>query len=126
MMKNFRFHYTVYEAAYYVEARASEGSGFIEIDWENHEVVSCLYKPSKITLLHHYIFTITSVDTHRAYRKNSDMYEDDEIREIENTLQTYGVQVGSFAEFKSRNLFDPNDLPEVFYSWFLEIGRAHV
>ena len=73
----------------------------IEVGWDNPDVLNCLVKYSKISLLHHYIWAMISTWVSRDYRKNSDCYDMEEITDIEDTLKAYGIPHESFESYCS-------------------------
>lgn len=115
----FVFH-RIYEMASLVEACVSNSASFIEINWENPNVIKCVSKFSKTSVLHYYIFAMISVEERRDLRKNHDIYEDsEEAREnIEADLQAYGIDYLTYSDFLSTNVGDvAEDFP--FRQWFL-------
>lgn len=114
----FIFHRT-YEMASLVEDCASSSSSFIEINWESPEVIKCVSKFSKTSLLHYYIYAMISVEERRAFRKNADLYEDeDAIEALEAFLQAYGIDFLTYSDFLSTNTSDIAYYSP-FWQWFL-------
>jgi hypothetical protein len=116
--KDFRFHYVVYELASMVEGSADAPYSFVEINWKAPPVIKSLCRFSKNSILHYYIFVTTAVYFRRDYRKNADSYEEDEIAEIEDLFQTYGVKLTSYEEFYERRKTKLDEADQVFYQWF--------
>ncbi len=102
-----------------VEACVSDSSSFIEIGWENSDVLRCVAECSKTSVLHYYIYAMISVEKRRDYRKNDDFYEDsEEARErVEENLVAYGIDHLPYSEFLSIGARDAaEDSP--FLHWF--------
>jgi hypothetical protein len=119
--EDFQFYY-VYEKAALVEECVYEGWHFMEMGWGSPNVLQCLQTFSKVTLLHHYIYAVIAVETRRHYGKNSDMFEEDDIQQIEDIFDVYDIEIEAFKSFATRNNIDLDecDFPRVFYSWFTE------
>lgn len=116
--RQFIFHRT-YEMASLVEACVSNSSSFIEMDWDNPDVLKCLSEFSKTSLLHHYIYAMISVEERRDLRKNNDIYEDseDERARVEETLRAYGINFLPYSKFLPALLVNEGeDFP--FRQWF--------
>src|SRR6476619_6942727 len=91
----------VYELAHIIEQTIESPRSFIEVGWDHPEVVEKVYKCSKLSLLHCYIYSMIFVEKHREYRKNSDLYDDQDIAEIERTLAEYEIAFVPFAIWKA-------------------------
>ena len=70
--RQFVFHRT-YEMASLVEACVSNSASFIEIDWENPDILKCISESSKTSMLHYYVYGMVSVEERRDLWKNEDM-----------------------------------------------------
>lgn len=118
--RNFIFRH-VYDMAALVEECVYDPMSFVEIDWSNDDVLDCLINFKKISLLHHYIFAMISVEHRREYRKNEDFYEDSEgIRdEIQETLKTYGISFTPYDEY-IESLPNKSEDDYFFHKWFRE------
>lgn len=111
--------YHVYEKAALVERCVYEDVHFMEMGWDDPNVLQCLQTFSKVTLLHHYIYAVIAVETRRYYRKDSD---DIDIQQIEDIFDVYGLKIEPFESFATRNNIDLDecDFSSVFYSWFIQ------
>jgi HNH endonuclease len=56
----------------------------------------------------------------RDYRKNSDLYEQSDIAEIEATFQEYGIKLLPFETFYKEQKKDSKNLDEAFYEWYCD------
>jgi hypothetical protein len=116
--RQFVFHRT-YEMASLVEACVSNSSSFIEIDWQNPDVLKCVSEFTKTCLLHYYIYAMISVEERNDFSDNDDIYEDseEERERIEAALQAYNIDHLPYSEFRSTNAGDTTeDFP--FRQWF--------
>jgi len=116
--RQFVFHRT-YEMASLVEACVSNSSSFMEIDWENPDVLKCVSEFSKTSLLHYYIYAMVSVEERRDLLKNDDIYEDseEERENVEAALRAYSIDHLPYSEFLSTSAGDTvEDFP--FRQWF--------
>lgn len=116
--RQFIYHRT-YEMASLIEDCAINSSSFVEIHWEDPEVLKCISGFSKMSLLHYYIYAMISVEESRELMKNHDIYEDsEEAREsVEATFQAYNVKYLPYSDFllaSTHNTVD--DL--LFCKWF--------
>ena len=117
--REFVFH-KLYDMAAMVEASSDVPSSIGELDWENHNVMSCLVRYNKSSLLHYYIYAMISVSDFEEFRHRGDLYEETECMrdQIENTLAAYGV------EFIPYNIcfasLDPGEKKDyTYFEWFL-------
>lgn len=115
--RQFIFHRT-YEMASLVEACAVNSSSFIEIDWEKPEVLKCLVDFSKTSLLHHYIYSMISVNERENIFDRDDIYEDseEERESIEVAFQAYGIDFLPYSRFLLDNTDGQGDF--LFRKWF--------
>lgn len=100
-----------------VEACVTNSSSFMEIDWENHEVLRCLVEFSKKSLLHYYIYAMISVNERDNLLERDDVYEDSE-EERENIVadfDAYSVDILPYSRFLLENA-DGEDF--TFRTWF--------
>lgn len=117
-MPEFQF-YHMYHMVSLVEKGIDNWLWLGEISWQNSEVVRSLYKPSKISLLHRYIYAVISVETGRDYRKNEDIYDDPEvIEELESIFSVYNIHIKPFKDFMIQ-IETPNEDEFYFYRWFV-------
>ena len=120
-MRPFHFYQT-YHMASIVESSADYTSSFIEIGWEDSEVLECLARPSKLSLLHHYIFRSICVSKTTKYRDESDLIGIEEIEDLEAAFEAYQIKITSFQKFCKINglsfLSDQFELGERFIEWF--------
>jgi hypothetical protein len=116
----------VYEMAALVEACVENEESLGELGWADREVQLAAAKFSKISLLHRYIYAMIAVEQSRDYRKNADLYEADEIADIEALLQAYEIDYLPYDRFRppipeaevTSRVEDP------FYQWFLSEEAA--
>lgn len=102
-----------------VEEIAGHSPSFIEIPWEEERVLEALIDPSKTSLLHWFIFRSILVYRDREYRKNNDLIEEEDIRDLEAAFSNYGIELQPFDLFCSQNKFeDDEELGEIFYQWY--------
>ncbi len=116
--RQFIFHRT-YEMASLVEACASNSSSFIEIDWDNPNVLKCLSDFSKTSLLHYYIHAMISVEERSNLLDRDDIYEDseEERESIEAALRAYSIDYLPYSKFVATYEASAlEDLP--FRQWF--------
>ena len=109
----------VYDYAALVEACAQSADSLGELGLEeDSDLALRLYKPCKLSLLHEYIFAMIRVEESRHYRKNSDVYEDDDAEQLERVFEEYGIQLVPFSSLDhcSNGVGREND---PFYRWFL-------
>ena len=101
-----------------VEACAVNSSSFIEIDWEKPEVLKCLVDFSKTSLLHHYIYSMISVNERENIFDRDDIYEDseEERESIEVAFQAYGIDFLPYSRFLLDNTDGQGDF--LFRKWF--------
>lgn len=86
-----------------LEACVSNSSSFMEIDWENPDVLKCVSEFSKTSVLHYYIYAMVSVEQRYDLLKNDDIYEEsEEAREsVEAALRAYGIAHLPYSKFLS-------------------------
>jgi hypothetical protein len=116
--RQYIFH-RIYEMASLVESCVSISSSFIEIDWDNPDVLKCLRVFSKTSLLHYYIYAMISVEERHDMRKNDDIYEDsaEERDRVEENLLVYGIDILPYSKFLSTlTASEKEDFP--FRQWF--------
>lgn len=116
----------VYDMAALVEACIETPESLIELDWTDRDARLGTARFTKISLLHRYIFAMIAVEQHREYRKNADLYEEDEIAGLEAQLKAYGIDYLPYADFRSpipeeRAISRAED---PFYQWFLSQEMA--
>ncbi len=101
-VRKFNF-YETYETASWIESAASDISSFIEVPWEDEQVIKALVKYSKISILHFYIYFLLAVIKREEYRDNSyDIFPED-INEFKEVFRTYEI------ELQDEKKFDPYD-----------------
>lgn len=114
--RNFNF-YETYETASWIESAASDISSFIEVPWEDEQVIKALVKYSKISILHFYIYYLLAVIKREAYQDNSYEIFPEDINEFREVFTTYEI------ELQDENNFDPYDDEydenEHFFKWFI-------
>lgn len=116
----------VYEYASLVEQCVESPGYFIEVSWDQADVLDALVKPRKISLLHHFIYSMIWVNTARRYRKNGDLYDKSDASEILKLCREYGIDIIPFKNFCD-NKSEMNRIEEdysakghfPFYLWFL-------
>ena len=115
----YKFHNKAYEMASIVEINATDSALFREIDWEQPETVQSILKPSKICLLHRYIYAAIFTYESAEYRENSDLYWDAciENNDLEETFTIYGISVEPFRQYIAE--LDTKENNNLFYAWFL-------
>lgn len=91
----------VYDMAAMVEECIENEGSLIELDWENPELLRGLAKFSKISILHRYVYAIIAVEHRYEYRKNADMYEAEDVGDIERLFDAYGINYLSYGAFTS-------------------------
>ena len=111
----------VYDMAAMVEECIENEGSLIELDWEDPELLRGLAKFSKISILHRYIYVMIAVEHRHEYRKNADMYEAEDVGDIERLFDAYGINYLSYAAFTSPIAIEEARSPEedLFYQWFL-------
>jgi hypothetical protein len=115
-MKDFHF-YQAYKIASIADEAADEFFFYSEIPWDEHSVLECLTSPSKISILHWYIYRVIYVTTSEEYR-DADFSELEDIKKLEKVFNTYKVELQSFRKFRAAYRSRDNDLSELFYQWF--------
>ncbi|HEX2907840.1 MAG TPA: HNH endonuclease [Phototrophicaceae bacterium] len=124
MIREFKFR-KVYEMASRVELYAFESdSSYGEINWNAPNIVLCICKPLKASILHHYINAVIAVSERENYRDNSDSYceidHDPEVTRLEQIFREYEISVEPFKAYLE-NAY-PNgdtDANDPFYEWFV-------
>lgn len=104
-----------------VEAAIESPESVGEINWGSPEVSATITRFSRISLLHQYIFAMIAVEHRSDYRKNADLFEEEEIGLLEDLLDTYDIEYQPFARFESQ--ISPEHATsradDPFYQWFL-------
>lgn len=108
----------IYSTAALVEEAAHDPESMIELAWDTPSVLSCLARYQKITLLHYYIYAMIAVHMRRDYRKNSDLFEAEDIARLEATLTAYSVDFIRYSDFDGSIPLEVSDLDDAFYRWF--------
>ena len=108
----------IYSTAALVEEAAHDPESMIELAWDTPSVLSCLARYQKITLLHYYIYAMIAVHMRRDYRKNSDLFEAEDIARLEATLIAYSVDFIRYSDFNGSIPLEVSDLDDPFYRWF--------
>lgn len=118
--RTFIFH-QVYDMAAVVEECIDNAGSFGEVDWKNPEVLNCLIDFSKVSLLHHYVYSMIGLEHRHDYRKNSDLYEEsEEMRaEVHGLLEAYGISVQPYEDYVD-SLAEAQENDAWFYHWFLK------
>jgi hypothetical protein len=121
LTKQFVFQ-RVYDMASMVEACLENSDSLMELDWKDQDLLKGIASFSKVSLLHHYIYAMISVEHRYEYRKNADHYEEgpELIQGIEDLLQAYGVPFLPFKEFEPAIPVDEANTQEEcpFHQWF--------
>ena len=110
----------VYNMASIVEVSIEDEETLIELDWQDPKVINEITSFSKISILHRYIYAMVAIRHRYDYRKNSDLYEEEEINKIEDLLTAYKVKYLTYKDFVLATF--PNNIEEdldIFYYWFL-------
>lgn len=118
--KTFKFH-RVYTLVSVVEECLNYSSrSLIEIGWDAPNIVAKLSKPTKLTLLHEYIYAMIAVSQRDDYHHNDDLYDDDEtlVKPLEDDLQIYGISFEPVQKFKQRLDYGDADDERPFRDWF--------
>jgi hypothetical protein len=121
-LKSFLF-YNAYELAHHVQQRAEDPCSFIEVPWDTTPVMQCLIRPSKLTLLHYYVFATIAVYYRYYYRDSSQFFEREDIIKIEDAFKGYNIAylpLDLFAQQQGLPLAD-GELDSTFYRWFREL-----
>lgn len=116
----------VYEYASLVEECVESPDNFIEIFGGQTDVLDALVKPCKVSLLHHFIYSMIRVNTARRYRKDGDLYDESDASELLKICSEYGIDIMSFKNF-CKNKSEMKQVEEFysvkghfpFYLWFL-------
>jgi hypothetical protein len=108
----------IYSTAALVEEAAHDPESMIELAWDTPSILSCLARYQKITLLHYYIYAMIAVHMRRDYRKNSDLFEAEDIARLEATLTAYSVDFIRYSDFDGSIPLEVSDLDDPFYRWF--------
>jgi hypothetical protein len=108
----------IYSTAALVEEAAHDPESKIELAWDTPSVLNCLACYQKITLLHYYIYAMIAVHMRREYRKNSDLFEAEDIARLEATLTAYSVDFIRYSDFDGSIPLEVSDLDDPFYRWF--------
>jgi hypothetical protein len=113
----------VYDMAALVEGSVQDDSSFLELNWDDPELVKSLAAFSKITVLHRYIFAMIAVQYRYDYRKNADIYEESPelIKGTEDWLRAYDIDFLPYSKFQAAIPISQAktraDYP--FHQWFL-------
>ena len=107
------FFHRVYEMADLVATTVENDGGefglFEELDWSSPGVKGCLSRFSKTSLLAHCCFAIIRIYHLRAYRKDSEAFDEDHIQLTEEALGRYAIPFVSFRDFMIAR-FPPKDV----------------
>src|SRR5438067_42860 len=116
----------VYDMAALVEACVDNEESFVELYWEDALFVRGLTRFSRLSVLHHYIYAMISAEHRHAYRKNSDLYEEEQIAALERLLDAYDIAYLPFASFSPSIPADEarSGADDPFYQWFLSQERS--
>jgi hypothetical protein len=118
----------VYDMAAIVEASLAGGDSLMELNCDEPDVRLGIAKPRQISLLHQYIYAVIAIHHRYAYRKNADMYEEDDIAELESLLDAYEIPYGRFEDFdpaiEEASARSRAELP--FYQWFLVVDTCRI
>jgi hypothetical protein len=112
--KEFRFFET-YETASWLEAAATAPESFMEVPWEDRNVVKALGYFSKVSLLHFYIYHLLAVEKRREYQENLYDRMPDEIDDFKNVFKDYKIDLRDENDFQPYG--DDYDEHEHFYLW---------
>ncbi len=111
----------VYDMAAIVEGSLVDRDSLMELNWDEPAVCLGIAKPQQISLLHQYIYAVIAIHHRYEYRKNADMYEEEDIAELEALLDVYEIPHGRFEHFDpviaEASATSRAELP--FYQWFL-------
>lgn len=111
----------VYDMAAIVEASLADRASLMELNWDEPAVRLGIAKPRHISLLHQYIYAVIAIHHRYEYRKNADMYEADDIADIEALLDAYEIPYERFEQFgpviDEASAASRAELP--FYQWFV-------
>lgn len=89
----------------------------MEIPWEDRNVAKALGSFSKVSILHHYIYHLLSVEKRREYRENTYDRSPDEIDDFRKVFKDYQIDLRDEKSFQPYG--DDYDEYEHFYLWFL-------
>jgi hypothetical protein len=111
----------VYDMAAIVEGSLVDRDSLMELNWDEPAVCLGIAKPQQISLLHQYIYAVLAIHHRYEYRKNADMYEEEDIAELEALLDAYEIPHGRFEHFapglEEASATSRAELP--FYQWFV-------
>ncbi|MEO9931615.1 HNH endonuclease [Rhodopirellula bahusiensis] len=110
----FRLH-RAYKSASLIRNSVEAEYGLDELDWTNDNVLGCLAKYSKDTLLHYYIWATIAVQERRYFRKCID--DDDQIDDACDQLRAYDIEFSPFAR-------SDDDEGDEYFLWFLQNEEA--
>jgi hypothetical protein len=115
----------IYDVAAIVEASVNMPSSFMELAWEDPKVLSSLIQYNKISLLHHYIYSMISVNGREDYHHNDDMFEEyaDLRDDIEKTLEAHDIVFVPYERYCS-TLEPVGEDDLLFRRWFLSHEHA--
>jgi hypothetical protein len=104
-----------------VEEYVENEKSLIELNWKYAPLVKGIAIFSKTSILHHYIYSMITIEHRYEYRKNADLYEEPEIDNLQRLLDAYTINYLPYKKFTS-----PMPLKEAksraedpFYQWFL-------
>ncbi|QJT11507.1 HNH endonuclease [Aeromonas sp. 2692-1] len=108
----------IYNYVSIVESCISDSGSFLEVRMEEYnEIANRLQKPDKISILHEYIFAMIRTYISRDYRKNSELYDKEDIDHLIQVFSEYGLSLIPLEEYEiSSEEVDDGDM---FYRWFL-------
>lgn len=106
-----------YELADRVEACLESGDSFLEINWDEPAVQALISKFSRLSLLHHYIFSMIAVTEREYFEQKDDLYEDDPSLFDQDAMlfEEYGIPFVPFRAFGAAN---EESESRRFLSWF--------
>lgn len=108
----------VYDMAALVESSVITHEPMVgELDWSEDYIQETYARFSQISLLHHYIFATIAVYHRRMFRKETDLWEIEDIYSVEGWLEEYSIPFQPFDEWHS--MHPDIDESHQFYQWFL-------
>lgn len=113
-----QFNPQIYFLTSIIEEIVDEESGFFKLDWEESKVTRNIYKPTKVSILQHFIFSNICVYYQRNYRKNSDLIEESDINSLEKNFQQYEVEAISWHDFRKQHFSGIEFDEQMFFNWF--------
>lgn len=111
----------VYDMAALVEECIDNDESLTELDWNDPDLLLGIAKFFRISLLHRYIYAMIAAEHRHEYRSNADLYETEEISNLQRLFDVYCIGYVPYDKFTSP--IPPEEATsraeDPFYQWYL-------